>query len=498
MADASPVNGQSDPNLTHLAVTPTTTRNRSTRLADIEPQRVVASAECHMPVFHANDIHSDHSLSRKPTNHLSPDGLSDIPRTALDTINGDNNSEYYEATEKDLIPYLSSDEGERSYGGFLGVSPTLPDGHGVLRTAIEGLDPAEYAQEASLPPPPTVVSDAGNQHFKGQNRINSNSNSSCRLSQKTLEDQLFDARHFAQRPHTENWRGFIPKGQLDGIITEESVFGELKACLSNQIGSEEIREYAKCVCRDKKSELPDGRTKLKSFKSIFALLVLFRKPAEIIDFLKEDVSDIDLPLVSHGGTHHIGRRNRMFKPGEEETTLLGCFFKWSRIESESFLNYQWMMISPFFKESQYNDVQHYELHENHILPWIASDEDDYFEQQGGFGTVFPVRIHKEHHNFRDLEACRRGFAIKQLLNSDPVQFNREVGILQKFVGRNSHPHIVSLLATYLHRGKYHMIFYRAQSDLLKYWKAVNPDPDFNLDTIRWMAKQCEGIAGGLV
>lgn len=297
--------------------------------------------------------------------------------------------------------------------------------------------------------------------------------------------------------------GFIPKKQLDNIITEESVYLELMEHFAHSFDEAKFKEYAAYICRDEKVIVRDGRVKLKSYKPVFALLVMFNKTSEILDILGEDVSDLDLPLVEivegSYGRHRIGRRSRVHKIHSPDTNVhLWCFSKWSRVESESFLRYQWMMLAPFFRESEYNDVQHYELHDSHILPWIDRADDEYFEHQGGFGTVFPVHIHPEHHNFGDSEACKRGFAIKQLMHRNPVRFKREVEILQKFVGNNAHPHIVSLLATYEHCGKYHMIFYRAQGDLFTYWKTVNPRPSFSSTTVLWVARQCEGIADGLV
>ncbi|KAK7995187.1 hypothetical protein PG990_013960 [Apiospora arundinis] len=372
---------------------------------------------------------------------------------------------------------------------------------------IDGLNPADYPRGTSRRPPLTVISDAGTQQFKGHKHESTSSVSTNWVPDASLEDRLFAARHLTQHPQVEPWKkdmGFIPKKQLDDIITEASVYQELCRHFVRSFDEAKLREFAAYVCNDRKVILSDGRAKLKSFKPVFALLVMFNKTSEILDIIGEDVTDLDLPLVNivdgTYGRHRIGRRSRIQKaqkPDDSEVHLW-CFTNWSRVESESFLRYQWMMLAPFFQESDYNDIQHYELHDKHILPWIEHDGDTYFEHRGGFGTVFPVRIHPEHHNFGDTEACKRGFAIKQLMDKDPAKFKREVGILQKFVGGNAHEHIVALLATYRHCEKYHLIFYRAQGDLFKYWKKVNPTPTFNRDLVLWVARQCRGIADGLV
>ncbi|KAK8029777.1 hypothetical protein PG993_011068 [Apiospora rasikravindrae] len=379
------------------------------------------------------------------------------------------------------------------------------EGRVLFRETIKGLKPTDYKKGAPKKGTPTVISDFGTQQFK-QSHENNSPVTSISASHETLETRLFAARHLARHPHSEAWtqdEGFIPKKQLEDIITEDSVFQELYPHFSKRFYTDEIRKFASYICRDTCVLLADGRFKLKSFKPIFALLAMFDRTSEILEFLEEDVSDLDLPLVKvnngRDGRYRIGRRTRSFKSGEDEGTPLRCFSKWNRINCETFLRYyQWMMLSPFFKESDYNDIQHYELHNSHILPWTNESEDEYKEVNGGFATVFPVRIHEEHHNFADSEACKRGFAIKQLLDKSPKKFKREVKILQKFVGHNAHPHIVALLATYRHCGKYHMIFYRAQGDLFRYWSEINPTPTFNQDTILWVVKQCKGIADGLV
>ncbi|KAK7993700.1 6-hydroxy-D-nicotine oxidase [Apiospora arundinis] len=560
----TPYIDQSKVNLSHQAGTTTPSRDVPKPAAAVsESESVVANASGHMYVREGNGSPLDHRFVRTLTNRNSPVIVLETPCTTPERFAGGYCGPFLEATNRLLFPELSSD-GEASYGESIqdrydseedfrpstaitsprsqlsqlspkyGIKGTdwspVPinadvgrrlrnatsncstgafspshEGHGLLLEVIGGLDPADYARDASQRAPPTVVSDAGIQHYKGQTRVSNDTASITSAPHKSLEVRLFDARQLPRHPQTEPWtqdRGFIPKKQLDDIITEESVFRELKPHFSYRFTDEQIREHARYICRDTQFVLGDGRIKLKSYKPVFALLVWFRRSSNILEFLAEDVSDIDLPLInitdSHDGSHRIGRRSRTSTTESGIRSPLRCFSNWGRIESESFLRYQWTMLSPFFRESDYNDVQHYELQDNHILPWVDDTKEEYLEQQGGFGTVFPVRIHEEHHNFGDPEACRRGFAIKQLFHKNPIKFEREVGILQKFVGHNAHPHIVSLLATYKHCGKYHMIFYRAQGDLLSYWKKVNPKPSFNLETIMWVAKQCEGIAHGLV
>jgi serine/threonine protein kinase len=58
------------------------------------------------------------------------------------------------------------------------------------------------------------------------------------------------------------------------------------------------------------------------------------------------------------------------------------------------------------------------------------------------------------------------------------------------------PHMIKLLATFRWRGRYHLIFPYARSNLRNYWEET-PTPEFSQTTISWMLCQCKGIAAGL-
>ena len=63
---------------------------------------------------------------------------------------------------------------------------------------------------------------------------------------------------------------------------------------------------------------------------------------------------------------------------------------------------------------------------------------------------------------------------------------------------NAHPHLISLLATYEYLKKYYLIFPWADGDLTRFWQVHCPNPSFDSTTIKWVAKQCTGLAHGLV
>ncbi|KAI9162754.1 Cyclin-dependent kinase E-1 [Paramyrothecium foliicola] len=381
------------------------------------------------------------------------------------------------------------------------------DSTALLRTAIGGIEREDFPGIYTEQKQPTVITDGGNQQFKGQWQsvsFSSASKSLISIEQRSLQRKIYKAAYRTTHPKAQaagQGLGFLPKARIERLITPKSVVEELKRTAPGVRSEEGLLRLAEQVCQDVPVKLKDDRVELRSYKQIFAILVLVEMASKIEDFI-DRVSDLDLPLVEirdDTGWIEIGRPPIDGIPSEP----LWCFSEWTLMNKSNFLQYQWMMLAPFFRESEYNDVQHYPLRDHHILPLMTRPlEHDCDEELpepcgGGFGEVFMAHIHPEHHNFSDHLACKRGFAIKQLHGRNPKYFQREVSILQKFVGVNAHEHIVSLLATYELRGKYHMIFYRAQGDLFNYWKELNPSPTFTYDTVQWMAKQCQGICDGL-
>jgi serine/threonine protein kinase len=159
------------------------------------------------------------------------------------------------------------------------------------------------------------------------------------------------------------------------------------------------------------------------------------------------------------------------------------------------------MLAPFFSRDDCGDVKHYTLEDHHIMPFVAPEngQNEDADRRGGYGKVLMVRIHKDHHNFRDQKLCGRGFAIKQqLYETDREAFKREISILKRFSGERSHKHIVSLLATYEQFRKFHLVFYRAEGDLFTYWKELELHPVFDHRNVTWMAEQCGGIVEALL
>jgi hypothetical protein len=305
-----------------------------------------------------------------------------------------------------------------------------------------------------------------------------------------LQKEILEARQ-KTRDNEGQVKKFVSKAKLRHVITVDAVTRELtrtSAKFRHPLSSEEIKYYAKRVCVATEEE-QKGKTKIKSFRKIFALLVLVEAVPSIVDFVREDVADQDLPLtlVKYQGTDELYRKS------DENRVPLGCFSDWSPLKLE--------LLATYFSPPDADGVvKNYKLQDEHILPFVTPGNalGHCIDKTGGYGKVIMVQIPSDHHNFSDKRLCERGFAIKQQLNDENREaYKKEIDILMKFSGGRSHPHIVSLLATYEQFNKFHLIFYRAEGDLFDYWKKLRPDPSLNHSNVIWFAKQCSGLAEGL-
>lgn len=216
-----------------------------------------------------------------------------------------------------------------------------------------------------------------------------------------LQDRFFEA---LVRVHEEK-KGFFPKAKLLNLVTEDCVNHELNRILGETHNTSQVREYARKIC----DEIPqprdpdDGRApKIKSFKKIFAILVLIEKTTSISKFLEEDVNDLDLPLVKieEGNS---GARFSLRKKRHRDQSL-ECFRNWSQFNIRAFEEWQWVTVAPFFHKGSRKDVQHFPLQDSVMLPFTSDSRRNKQSElhtvlEGGYGRVFKVQIHPDHHNF---------------------------------------------------------------------------------------------------
>lgn len=302
----------------------------------------------------------------------------------------------------------------------------------------------------------------------------------------------------------------MPRDKLLELVNPQTVLEELNRAFCHTSNRQQIEAYRAMICND--SDAQNGEKEENSVRKIFAILSLVDMVAKFPAFIHEGVTDGDLPFVKE----KTGREQEIIRKKGSSSKPLACFKSWMPQKQAEFVNYQWSMLAPIFREGDYNDVPHVKIHHRDQLPFIRPDnatksfEDSSYECVGGGGKVTMTNIHPAHHRFSDKTLSKRGFAIKVLHKPNPELFKRERTILGKFIGAKRHENMVTILATYELTNEHSLgptdelasefglIFYRADGNLYDHWKKTNPSPEFNYENVLWTSTQCKGLTDGLL
>ena len=306
----------------------------------------------------------------------------------------------------------------------------------------------------------------------------------------SLHEMLSKAQH--ETPSSSGF--FVPDDDLRRLINPESVLREMSRCrirsaigLSKETTAQRISATA---------------------PRLFATLVFENNQKAISDLLDEGVDDSDLPFSIRDKTHLCSARPPF--------QTINCAAVWESGLIRHVAQTQWYMLAPIFEFT--DNIKHYELDQQCMLPLIESHEFDKFGNsvatgQGGFGYVWKTAIHPAHqrvirsrHSGRktaaqatseidESDAMYPFTAVKCLNSKDENSFKSEVDILKRF-RMHPHEHLVKLLATYRLNGKYHMIFPYADSNLRQYWRK-NALPEFSYENVSWTLQQCKAIGSAL-
>jgi hypothetical protein len=125
---------------------------------------------------------------------------------------------------------------------------------------------------------------------------------------------------------------------------------------------------------------------------------MMNRPAAILDVLKEDIYDEDLPFGSDACCAGTSKKSIQF------------FQQWEDHERDAFCSYQWEINAPYFTLActPADDVPHYDFASEVVLPFIqpsvekpANDNDTSHQLviRSNNSTVWMVKIHQEHHNY---------------------------------------------------------------------------------------------------
>jgi hypothetical protein len=228
-----------------------------------------------------------------------------------------------------------------------------------------------------------------------------------------LGDQLYAV---LQNDATLNGRLFVPKNELDLVITQETVERELsrvvyflarispktwRTATPLRISSspERIDIFAKQ--RSSKTHVNE------SVQKIFAILLLIDRPRKIWSFLREGVCDANLPLRSVQGRLSTSSALEHLR---SSAGYLTCLKK--RRDISSFVDKQWMVHVPVFVQSSRKEICHVEVDDQQSLPFLHWEQSGHV---GSFGEIYRAEIHPHHckfspdvvsHGTFDVRLCR--------------------------------------------------------------------------------------------
>lgn len=196
---------------------------------------------------------------------------------------------------------------------------------------------------------------------------------------------------------------WLPFDKLFELVNESSVYQELSQALPD-LPTHSLQEYTQKICGPIVHDDVIDREPTSSLRSIFAILALMNKIQIITQFLDVDagIKDQDLPLGrrpnSITGLPEIYSKQHPTGPCLDVS-------KWEGIHLDSFLNYQRYMLSPFLELRSMNSktVHFYDLSNNTLLPFIEDHESTRWKV-GHHGTVWRVKIHPAHHDFKTVRS----------------------------------------------------------------------------------------------
>jgi hypothetical protein len=217
--------------------------------------------------------------------------------------------------------------------------------------------------------------------------------------EKTLEERLYAELCPTTQPRHE----FIPMGRLNSIINEAAVRREMdRDPILSRLQDDQKATLTKQICQPHRIAT-SPRGVYTSYRKIFAILVLIYEVDQITQFLNYEVTDSDLPLVNPEGSRNFELR-RSHAPKE----ALQCFEGWKIGHKRQFFEWQWAMLAPFLSRTRDGQVAFYDFPDRTVLPFTKEATQSHQKEyepleraEGGYGDVFKVQIHPEHHNFQD-------------------------------------------------------------------------------------------------
>lgn len=209
-----------------------------------------------------------------------------------------------------------------------------------------------------------------------ESRLSTMANSSYQMmgaasSNKSLDDlgtRIINTFQYSRFPTRAAPRHFTPAGELDGLITRDSIIQVLSDTTRSAAAEDPLINFI----------LHHGKKLLAS--SIMARLKGAELYYAMCKFMQDNISDDDLPLANPRRGPEEG--HKMLQSGWARS--------WNPMNLHSFMEHQWSFLALNFKNHPPGD--HLKLDSHHILPFLEATE----EVQGGSSRVYKVTIHPSH------------------------------------------------------------------------------------------------------
>lgn len=195
-----------------------------------------------------------------------------------------------------------------------------------------------------------------------------------------LDELLKRALHIC--PYKEN-STFLPIDELAKVMKAEHVEDYLV-----HHEREELRANCSQIMEHVCGQPGQSNTRGTSCR-IFAILVLIEMPSKILDVIKENLSDKDLPFH-----REIGSQDRhLAKNTDGGLVRIHAFSGWTYSQRNTLYQDQWRVQAPVFLKGSRSLNEHpvHRLHKKAIFPWTK-----YERVYDGNSEVVRVNIHKAH------------------------------------------------------------------------------------------------------
>lgn len=431
------------------------------------------------------DASVDHAQRYDP---MPPTSLS--PRSRGFSGSDSMNAQKMQSWNEMLLPEAAlTDDNDGLWSPALNVPPVPPS---LIGRSLPTARP-QLHEEVS------VITDLGNRLAADPG----DSSDSDYGSSRPLLERLNDAKVGSM---CDPGARFIPIGRLVKLVNKDAVRKELsrrwlnwRSLLQPGLPTATDLDYeVERICTGVSDRGFTRNTPQRPLRKIMAILVLLEKPHKIRRFLEEDIGDEDLPFTKQqvaGSSTKWEFRSFREAPSSPDK-IARCFKGWSGSLIADFERQQWTVLSPVFAygADDHRTIYNWDLPEETILPFLSY----HACLPGVYGQVFEVEIHPDHHAFDTNSSAKHNvFAVKRLKSGRMDDFRRHTKLLKVLSRSRPHENLITLLATYEHRGHYHLIFPWAGANLLSYWEKINPRPTKDKTTAIWLLRQCGGLVEGL-